>query len=51
METMAVFTLDDEQIIWVDKSSDVNLSRIAINLFILMVKLYWKNRLFRRFVR
>ena len=59
--TLAVFTLEDEQIVWTDKSSgiwpsDVNLSRTVVDFFVSTDKSSWKNRLsrptnIRRFAR
>ena len=51
--TLAVFTLEDEQIVWTEKSfgifpSNVNLCRTVVNLFVSTGKSSWKNRLSRR---
>ena len=51
--TMTVFTLEDEQIIWTDKSSgicpsDVNLCCTVVDLFVSTDKSSGKNRLSRR---
>ena len=54
LKMMAVFTLEDEQIVWKGKTcdifpSEVNLCRhTVVNLFILTGKSSWKNRLSRR---
>ena len=50
---LAVFTLEDEQIVWTDKSSgicpsDVNLCRTVVDLFVSTDKSSGKNRLSRR---
>ena len=52
-ESLAVFTLEDEQIVWKDKSSgicpsDVNLCHTVVDLFVSTGKSSWKNRLYRR---
>ena len=59
--SLALFTLEDEQIVWTDKSfgifpSNVNLCRTVVELFVWTDKPSGKNRLsrrpnFRRFVR
>ena len=59
--SLAVFTLQDEQIVWTDKSSgvrpsDVNLCRTVVDLFVSTDKSSRKNRLsrwpnIRRFAR
>ena len=46
---MAVFTLENKQIVWMDKSSgigpsDVNLCRTVVDLFVSMGKSSGKNR-------
>ena len=51
--TMAVFALEDEQIVWTDKwsgicPSDVNLCCTVVDLFVSTTKLSSKNRLSRR---
>ena len=61
LASLAVFTLEDEQIVWTDKSSgicpsNVNLCRTVVDLFVWTDKPSGKNRLsrrpnFRRFVR
>ena len=58
--TLAVFALEDEQIVWTEKlsdicPSDVNLCRTVVDLFVSTGKSSKKNRLsgrpnFRRFV-
>ena len=49
---MAIFTLEDKQIVWTDKSSgicpsDVNLCCTVIDLFVSTGKLSWKNSSFQ----
>ena len=53
MFTLAVFTLEDEQIVWTDKSPgfcpcDVNLCRTVVELFVSSGKSSGKKRFFRR---
>lgn len=51
-ELLAIFTLEDKQIVWIDKSSgiwpsDVNFCHTVVNLFVSTGKSSWKNCLSR----
>ena len=53
LHSVAVFTLEDEQIVWTDKfsgicPSDVNLCCTVVDLFVSTGKSCWINRLSRR---